>query len=269
MFKRIIVIIGMPRSGTSWLSQIIESSPEVRFKMSPLFSYAFKNAIDENSSKEEYEKVFTSAYNTENEFMNHSLRREDGNFPIFNKQLEAPPVFAIKMTRFHNTISKMLEYFDNLKMVAIVRHPCGAIGSWLKTPSEFPKGADPMTEWRTGACRKKGPEEFWGFEDWKKVTRIHLKLENIFSNQFKIIQYEQIVNCLEQEVDNLFRFLDLKIGGETRKFMHESQTIHKNGSYSVFKNPNVKDQWRQQLDPIIRDQIISEVENTELARFLV
>ena len=41
-FDRIISIHGVPRSGTSWLGQILDSSPKVRYKFQPLFSYAFK-----------------------------------------------------------------------------------------------------------------------------------------------------------------------------------------------------------------------------------
>ena len=46
----------MPRSGTSWLSQIFDSHPDTKFKLSPLFSYAFKNAVNIESSKKEWLK---------------------------------------------------------------------------------------------------------------------------------------------------------------------------------------------------------------------
>lgn len=269
MFKRIIVIVGMPRSGTSWLSQIIDSSPQVRFRLSPFFSYAFKNAVDEHSSKEEYERVFQGAYESDDVFMCRTKEREVGKYPVFEYKDEHPEFLAIKMTRFHNLISHMLDLFENMKMVSIVRHPCGAIYSWLTTPSEFPQDADPMQEWRTGACRKTGPEEFWGFEDWKKVTRLHMQLEQRFPDRFIILQYETLVDYPIRETKKLFHFLDLEYTEQTERFLKASHQRHEDDPYAVFKNPGVKDRWRNGLDPRIQQEIIDEIRGTDLERFLV
>lgn len=269
MYKRIIVIVGMPRSGTSWLCQIIESSPLVRFKMEPLFSYKFKNIVNEYSSRDEYEKLFINAYNTNDEFIDHTFKRKNGSYPTFNNKLENPPVLAIKQTRFHNIITRMMEYFENLKMVSIVRHPCGAINSWLKTPKEFPKNANPLLEWRYGECRKTGPEEFWGFEDWKKITRLHMDLEKKYSGRFIIVQYEYLVEHALEGIKSLFEFLDLEFGNSNKIFIKESQSKHMDDTHAVFKSPEVKDKWREELNPEIREQIIKEIKGTDLERFLV
>ena len=39
--KHIVGVHGVPRSGTSWLGQILNASKKVNFKFQPLFSYAF------------------------------------------------------------------------------------------------------------------------------------------------------------------------------------------------------------------------------------
>lgn len=269
MFNNLIIVIGMPRSGTSWLGQIIDSSPQVRFRLSPLFSYAFKNAVDEHSSKEEYKRVFQGAYQTRDAFMCRTKERENGTYPVFEWKEDDPEFLAIKMTRFHNLLPRMLELFENLKTVSLVRHPCGAIHSWLTTPEEFPQGADPMQEWRTGRCRKTGPEEFWGFEDWKTVTRLHMDLEQKFPDRFIILQYETLVDHPIRETRKLFTFLGLKYAEQTESFLKSSHQRHERGPYAVFKNPSVKDRWKKELSPVIRGTIIDEVEGTDLGRFLV
>ena len=48
MYNKIILITGVARSGTSWIGQIIDSSPEVVYRFQPLFSYAFKGFLDSN-----------------------------------------------------------------------------------------------------------------------------------------------------------------------------------------------------------------------------
>jgi hypothetical protein len=268
VYENIIVIIGMPRSGTSWLGQIVDSCPDVRYRLSPLFSYAFKNAVDEDSSREDYEKVFHGAYLSNDEFMCQTQRRASGHYPLFELKVAKPQFLAIKMTRFHNLISNMINFVDNLKMVAIVRHPCGAINSWLTTPGEFPKDADPMKEWRYGHCRKTGREEFWGFEDWKKVTRLHMSFERQFPNRFIIQRYEFLVENFVEETKKLFDFLELKYTQQTDNFLKSSHSKHDDDSYAVFKDPKVKDRWKWKLNEQIQKEIIREVEHTELRRFL-
>lgn len=268
MYKSIVVIIGMPRSGTSWLGQIVDSSPRVRFRLSPLFSYAFKNAVNEHSGREEYERVFRGAYESNEAFMSRVEERNAGHYPVFEDKDEQPDFLAIKMTRFHNLITRMVQLFDNLKMVAIVRHPCGAIHSWLSTPKEFPRDADPMEEWCNGACRKRGPEEFWGFEDWKKVTRLHMKLEQDFQNRFRILQYESLIEHPIRETQKLFDFLGLGYTEQTGRFLKDSHQKHDEDPYAVFKNPAVKDKWRTALHADIQEEIIRSIQNTELERFL-
>ena len=268
MLRRIIVIVGMPRSGTSWLGQIVDSSPEVRFRLSPLFSYAFKNAVDEHSSRDEYLRVFQGAYESDDLFMSQAERRRVGQYPVFEHKNDEPEFLAIKITRFHNLIARMLDLFDDLRMVGIVRHPCGAIHSWLTTAREFPPDADPMKEWRTGACRKTGPEEFWGFEDWKKVTALHMRLEEALPDRFRIVRYEDLVDHAARETRKLFDFLGLLYGEQTDRFLKASQRRHDEDSHAVFKDPSVKLRWRRELDRGIQREIIGEIEETNLRRFI-
>lgn len=258
----------MPRSGTSWLSQIVDSSPETRFRLSPIFSYALKNSVNQNSSKEDFERMFNSAYEIEDEFMNQTKRRENGEYPQFFQKSEKPENLVIKMTRFHNLIERMLKLFDNMKMVSIIRHPCGTIHSWLTTPGEFPSNADPEKEWFTGACRKTSVEEFWGFEDWKKVTKLHMKLKSEYPGQFYIIRYENLVENAINESQKLFRFLNLKIEDQTLRFIKESQTKHNRSDYAVYKKPEVRERWIKELQPSIRDAIINDIQSSDLKVFL-
>lgn len=268
MFDKIAVLVGMPRSGTSWLSQIVDSSPNVRFRLSPFFSYAFKNAVNEHSSKAEYERVFEGAYRSDNEFMDQTERRRMGQYPVFPIKEKEPEWLVMKMERFHHLHSPMLQMFDNMKMVAIIRHPCGAIHSWISHPKEFPGDADPMKEWRTGACRKKGPEEFWGFEDWKKTTRLYLHLERSVPERFLIVRYEDLVTSAVSETKRLFGFLGIELTAQTEKFVEDSQTRHDDNPYAVFKNPTVKDKWKAELHPLIQEEILRETAGTELQRFV-
>jgi hypothetical protein len=257
----------MPRSGTSWLGQIFDSSPNVAYRLEPIFAYAFKNAVDEKSSKEDYLGFFDGIYRSKDEFLLQEDKRKLGIYPRFIKR-ENPEFLVFKTTRFHHLLEDILKYFDNLKMISIVRHPCGAICSWLNTSREFPSSADPIIEWRTGSCRKTAKEEFWGFEDWKKVTLLHMYFEKQYPSQFKIIKYEELVKNTTKMTKDLFEFAGLGFENQTTKFIHDCHGRHDQDSYSVFKKKDVVFSWKSKLPLKIQKQIIDEIKETPLEIYL-
>lgn len=269
MFERVVVVTGMPRSGTSWVGQIVESCPAVRYKMSPLFAWEFKNAVSRGASAEEWEEVLRGAYRTEGEFLDHTHRRAAGEYPVFEERVDEPPVLAIKFTRFHDLLEDLLALFPSLKVLAVVRHPCGAIHSWLTAPKEFPPEADPLEEWRSGESKKAGPEDYFGFDDWKAVTRLHLRLARAHPERFRIERYEELVDAPVAGGTRIFDFFDLPMTRQTVGFIERSQSTVVPGDYSVFKSPSVKDRWRRELQPEIRDAILEELDGSDLQGFLV
>ena len=263
----VVWICGMPRSGTSWLSQIIESSSSVTFKMAPLFSYAFKNKVNEFSSDEEWMTFFEEVLISKDDFLMQTERRKRGDFPSFKKNKEISHL-AIKDVRNHQVIPKLLE-LDNCKVIYIVRNPNAAISSWLFSKKEFPAGADMMSEWKTGKCRKKAQGEYWGFNDWKKLTTQYLNLQNQYSNKLIVIKYEELVLQTKATVRKIFDFLDLDILNQTEDFLTESNKQHDTGDYSVFKDKfEVLNKWKLQLPGIIQEEIINELSGTALETFL-
>jgi len=160
LFDRIVWLTGMPRSGTNWVSQIMASHPDIRMKFCPLFSYEFKNLLDENSSAEEGRDLFRKVYETKGNFLDQEHLRQDGNVPSFRERRKNPRVLAIKSNRFHHLTPGIIQKCPEILWIGLVRNPCAAIHSWLSNPLEFPSGADPTSEWRSGSCRKQQTSEF-------------------------------------------------------------------------------------------------------------
>jgi len=267
VFSEFILITGMPRSGTSWLSQIFDSSPQVCFRLSPLFSYEFKNQADETTNKDDWTRILRGAYRSQSEFMHQQIRREQGTYPTFPQKSSSPRWLVIKDTRFHNLTERLLVLFDNIKVIALIRNPCGAINSWLQSSNEFPENADATNEWRSGACRKTGDGEYWGFDDWKKVTQMHLRLEREFPLNFKIQKYERLVSAAETSVTELFQFCGVPMSEQTLSFVARSQREHNPDQYAGFKHPSVSKKWKAELPAEIQNTIYKEISGTELSRF--
>ena len=51
---RPVFLLGMPRSGTTWLSQIFDLSPKTCVRRSPNFSYRMKNTFAKGMTKERW-----------------------------------------------------------------------------------------------------------------------------------------------------------------------------------------------------------------------
>ena len=265
---KLVLLMGMPRSGTSWLSQIFDSHPNVNFKLSPLFSYAFKNVVDQDSSKIEWIDFFKQVYKSNDRFINQQDRRDAAQYPVFKDKLKKPEYLAIKDTRYHNLIDTIIKLFNDVKIIYIVRNPCGAINSWLKTKKEFPETADVDTEWRTGDCRKTGPEEFWGFDDWVKLTNYYLDLANKYPKKIMIIKYKDLVDLPIEQTEKMFNFVGFKISSQTVDFLKKCNSKHSINDYSVYKSKKVKDKWKKELDPKIIKEILEKIKGTKLKQFI-
>lgn len=262
-------ISGMPRSGTTWLSQIFASSPEVRLKFCPLFSYEFKNALDETSSAEQWDKLFAELYETNSEFLNQDHLRKQGLIPHFKDKHKNPRHLIIKSNRFHNLTPHILRLNNQIRFIYIVRHPCATIYSWLSDPREFPSQAVPMQEWRTGQCRKTGPGEFWGFDDWKHVTAQALKLSEQYPDRHKIVRYESLVKNANHVARELFHYLQIPYEKYTDDFIEFSHSRHDEHKHSVFKKPKLKNSWEERLDPSIIAACMNEIKGTQLEQFML
>jgi hypothetical protein len=269
-FERLVIIDGMPRSGTSWLAQIVESCPIVRYRLSPLFAYSLKGRIDASSVRDDWLGLLEDAYNSNDAYMTRERERADGRYPVFLERLAKPPVLALKFDRFHDLMPKILQYFvaDGIRIVFIVRHPCAAVHSWLTAPREFPPDADPLEHWRDGRIKKQSYGDFFGFEDWKRVTRMQLDLAAAYPNSTRMLRYESLVADPVGVTRDLFEFLALPFDTQTTAFLEASSATHHPDTYAVYKHPTLTDRWRNELHPAIKNAILSELDGTEFAPFV-
>ncbi|HED33219.1 MAG TPA: sulfotransferase [Gammaproteobacteria bacterium] len=267
MYKKIIIICGMPRSGTSWLGQIFDSSPDVAFRMEPLFSYKFKNIINYRSSKEEMVKFFNDIYLSNDDFINQKENRNKGAYSTFYKN-ENSGVLVVKTTRHHYMLERYLSMINSIEIVSIIRHPCAVISSWISTDREFlGKGCSVDEDWRSGTCRKDGEGEFWGFNDWLLITRYHIELCQKYSN-FHIVKYSDLVHRPDGVISELFDSLDIKNSKQTKDFLQKCNITHNSDPYSVFKNTDVESKWKHKLNKAIADEIINDTIAAGLGDFV-
>ncbi len=268
-FKYVVAIHGVPRSGTSWLAQILDSSPNVRYKFQPLFSNSFKDRIHIRSSGDEIYKFLTELYHYQDEFLDRTIQKQQGIYPNFEVKKKAPEFLVMKHVRYHYLINHLLEQIPEVKVVGIVRHPCAVLNSWRKAPKEFFPELNFQEQWRFAQDRNYfKPEEYFGFHRWMEVAKMFLWLEQRFKNRFLLIRYEELVRETRRIVEGLFTFLNLELENQTLRFIEKSKTIHQDDTYSVFKGKIDLHQWQKELDEVIIKEVYSALQGTEFEIFL-
>jgi len=267
---RFISIHGSPRSGTSWLGQIFNSHPEVAYRYQPLFSYRFKGAIKQESSQEEIERFLHELYTVDSdEFILQTRQMDRGVHPVDLAKLPRATFLVMKEVRYHYVIETLLRQLPGMKVVGIVRHPCGVINSWLKTPREFKLEWDMLTEWRQAPSKNQGrPEEFYGFEKWRELATLFLDLSRRYPESFHLVRYEDLVHSPLETTKRMFAFCGMELPPQTTAFLVTSQAREVEDPDTVFRSPDVSERWETQLCSEIREAILREVEGTELKVFL-
>lgn len=254
-----VAIHSAPRSGSSWLGNIFNSHPDVDFSFQPLFSYAFKNYLNENSSGEEISKFFSLLKSSQDEFIKQKLGANKAIVSQFRKN-DLVTHIVYKEVRHHHILENMMNLDQDVLVIGLVRNPFSTINSWLKAPKEFKaeKGWKIEEEWRFAEKKNKGRiEEFNGYEKWKEVVNLFLKLKEFYPDRFYLIKYEDLLNDTISKVKHIFQFCDLEMTEQTTNFLADSSEKNDQDAYSILKNKSHDDDWKKELPK----KIISEIKD--------
>ncbi len=264
-----IAIHSAPRSGSTWLGSIFNSSPEVVYKYQPLFSYALKGFIDQNSSPELIKDFFHRLQVMQDDFMDQIVDKEKGRVPNFEKG--NPSAVVYKEVRYHHILENMLNNHPQLKVIGLVRNPMATISSWLNAPREFraDEGWKVDEEWRWAPKKNQNKiEEFNGFEKWKEVALLFEKLCKQYPQRFYLLNYDDLLNNTLQQVQSLFDFAGIVMTPQTEDFLKKSRSVSVNDAYGVYKKKTADDQWKNKLPQSIVDTIKSDLDGTILQKYL-
>ena len=143
-----IAVHGVPRSGTSWIGEILNSSPNTIYRYQPLFSYAHKDYLNNVSSRKDIDSFFERLLYCDDEFTNQIAKRNAGYFPVFKKEQITHVIY--KEVRYINILFNLMCQAKNALLCGVMRNPLSVINSWLKAPREFRSdlGWSELREWR-------------------------------------------------------------------------------------------------------------------------
>lgn len=268
MIERPVFLLGMPRSGTTWLSQVFEAHPQVLVRLSPNFSHQLKDRLSLQSSRADWEAVLFEAAESTDPFLTQDWRRKRGDLPTHAKKKKAQRL-VVKDTRYLATYRAGMNCLPEAQCLYVVRHPSAVLNSWLQS-AEFPEDAVIEEQWRSGACRKGELEgESWGFDDWCLETRHFLQLQEKDPLRYRVFSYEHAVCNPLAAFEELFAFVGLELPSAVMEFVERSHQSHDGDPYSVFKDPEqVLHRWRDTFPSFLANAITEELSGTDLEGYL-
>nr|WP_319397855.1 sulfotransferase domain-containing protein [uncultured Carboxylicivirga sp.] len=266
-----IAIHSVPRSGSTWLGSIFDSSPEVLYRYQPLFSYAFKDYLNEKSNENSIQSFYNNIMNSNDEFINQIEDKRSGKVPRFKKSNKITHV-CYKEVRYHHIVENLINQCNDIKIVGLVRNPMATIYSWLNAPKEFRKdlGWKWEKEWVNAPLKNNDKtEEFNGYIKWKEVALLFDDLANKYPDNFYLIQYSNLLKDTTSVIKSVFDFCDINLSKQTIDFINNSKSRNNEDAYSVYKQKSVDDSWKSKLHPEIITHITKDLEGSILEKYIL
>ena len=210
--KKIIFILGMPRTGTSLVEQIISNHSEVYGGGEiPLLANYFQKFFNQDINKKDFNDIF-------NKFKNNYLN-------ILNKMTDNN-VITDKAPLNFRWIGFIKSIFPNSIIIHCLRDSLET--SWSIYKNEFEAGIFFANDIKDIANYYKIYENLINF--WK---------ENL-KNQIFDIKYEDLINDPEQKIKELIKFCGLNWQKDCLEF-YKNKKIIKTVSFSQARKPIYKD----------------------------
>lgn len=267
--RRVVAVHGAPRSGTTWLGELFNSSPVVAYRYQPLFSHAFRGRVDSNSDAESLASFFADLAATDDDFVLQAgtARLAATAAPVFRKA--SPTHLVYKEVRFHDLLPHFLATAPDLVGVGIVRDPRAVLASWKNAPREYDARWSFSREWRHAPAKNAGlPDNWYGFERWRELATLFLELAARYPARFRLVRYEDLVADPVRQVEDLLQFCGLEMQAQTLRFIEDSTSRDDHDPYGVFKLRTPGQQAFARLDERISAEIARALAGTALARFL-
>lgn len=265
------IIQGVPRSGTSWLGQIVNSAPSVQYRFQPIHAHSFPRALSDRASGREVAVFFNDLLESDEPYINQrdGLTLGGSVVPVFEKT--SPTHVIYKEVHDFEAARNALVVSANVIMVGVVRNPIDVIESWVGNPLEFPPAWDIREEWLdAGSKNSEYAGNLFGIQRWTQVTRSILELTDLYPERCLLVRYEDLQRDPARYTQTVLDHFRLPVADQTRRFVSDSTEWTDPSAYGVYRaRPATPRSKGGRLPPDVVRAIADAVKAAGLGSFLV
>jgi len=272
--QRSVVLLGDPRSGTTWLAELLCTVPGSALLFEPLYFPRVKAARDANidwhtfyrsdepwpQGKAFFEQVLTGQI----------LTHWTTSFTPIPKALH-PQRWVIKMIRANLLLGWLLHNFPYIKPILIIRHPCATILSkrqqgWppLTYPPRLRKVEQAFPHLRDIRKSLRHPIEFETFL-WCISYFVALSAEP--QERYLLVHFEQLVRNGDEELQRIFSFLQIDMPENSLTRLNRRSQMTKKDS-PLYQDGDPLKRWQEKMAKRDIDMVLNIVTKFGLESYI-
>ena len=257
--QRPVFIVGLPRSGTTWIASVISTAHAVKYFHEPF------NCSNVSAASQFCMKYLTKAHD-DLEFARHCREAFHGEViaesvramlpPIYRRYPKLPARVVVKDVCSCLAV-ECVESLFNPMTVLVIRHPCAVAASWHRLNYDVDRHLQAIrTQPQLNQNILQGFESVLkdaeGF--WEKIGAVWGAVYYVLFQQQKrrpnwqIVQHEAFCQNPVAKFRRLFEVLDLRWTDTTEALLCESTKIDNRNPYSTQRiSGNEPDKWQKLL----------------------
>jgi Sulfotransferase family len=267
--RKPILIVGLPRSGTTWIASILNTACGIKYFHEPFNTFNVPEAdrhADKYLRASDRDREFkgycqkTFAGKNESEFVNHKL----SNF--YQKYRWFPGRVMVKDVRCHMALD-WIDRHISPTIVIVIRHPCAVASSLFRLYGE---GVGERLIQRILDRPKLIEDYLTSFQDlfdqaqgfWQKFGLVWGATYHMIQQQQKqhpnwiFVQHESLCLNPEQEYRKLFDRLNLQWTIQTDRLLNRSITQDSGHPYIPERiAAQEHSKWKNQVSPLQIEQV--------------
>ena len=235
-----IYIHSCPRSGSTWLLSIFDSHPNIKTVYQPLFSYKFKNVLNVNSTKSEYDTFINNLLKTNDDFccMKSDLHTNNKKIDVIEYEKKEINTLLIKHVTHHNLIETFIKLNPDIKIIGLIRDAKSTIYSQITANREN------LVDWLNGEDKNTSDEFYFGFNKWIETKNIFYNLKLKYPNNIIIVNYNDLVNNTNIKIQEICNFCDVQFHNNMLNVIKLMNSKNNEYDYSVFKTEDTINKWK-------------------------
>lgn len=207
MNKKIILVNGVPRSGTSAVGAMLGSGENCAYRFQPMFSYLYREISHHFKGRDGLRHLISKLESCNDSFILNGM--VESLHPQQKKDSHAE-FMIIKHVRYHEYLFDWLKN-SNVTLLCLIRDPRACIYSQISIKEEWKADFSEESDWLNARHINNKRYEYFGFYGWLRFLYITERLKAEYPDRVQILKYENFSSAPLASLENAVTQLSLPL----------------------------------------------------------